>query len=187
MDDGRFGDTAHGPAAGVVVTFVGARSVSMKKMLLVYGVALSGVILVFKEVERRAAGQPSRTGGEDYLEECQREGCNSEEISELCSSYTEECIGEGCSKEEVIELAGVPGSVNAMFNDLARNGCELREQDRLAATCTGVGTETSCAGFLLLCKDSWACADGIVQSGWYVCGGCVGVGSCAAGSSAPRG
>jgi len=154
----------------------------MKKTLLIYAVVLSGLVLLFKQVERHNTGQPARGSGEDYLEECQHEGCNSEEISELCSSYTEECIGEGCSKEEIIELAGAPASVNAMFDDFARHGCKVREQDRLAAGCQGIGTETSCAGLVLLCKDSYACPGGNIQTSWYACGGCIGAGSCAASS-----
>jgi hypothetical protein len=66
-----------------------------------------------------------RATHEDYAEECQSEGCDGEEVSELYSSYQEECIGEGCGAEEIIELAGGAGSVNAMLNDFQSRGWQV--------------------------------------------------------------
>lgn len=42
----------------------------------------------------------------DYYEECDREGCSSEEVKELWSTFHHECFVEGCWMEEVAENAG---------------------------------------------------------------------------------
>jgi hypothetical protein len=69
------------------------------------------------------SGHTSRHASkEDYAEECQSEGCDGEEVSELYSSYQEECIGEGCDTEEVVELAGNRDAVNAMLRDFQSRG-----------------------------------------------------------------
>lgn len=113
----------------------------------------------------------------DYQEECLSEGCSDEEVKELWRSYKEECINEGCSKEEVIELGGTPSGALQMLQHFRRLGLQVRERDFLNLQCTPIGSETKCAAILLLCKDIWQCPDGIHQSSWYVCGGCI-FGSC---------
>ncbi len=60
--------------------------------------------------------------GEHYSEECQSEGCNTEETEELRESYESECFEENCSFEEVRELAGRTNSVNAMLTDFQNRG-----------------------------------------------------------------
>jgi len=42
----------------------------------------------------------------DFREECQKEGCDKEEIKELWDSYRSECYDENCWTEEVFELSG---------------------------------------------------------------------------------
>ena len=42
----------------------------------------------------------------NYREECENEGCNTEEISELYNSYKSECIDSSCSKQDVQNIAG---------------------------------------------------------------------------------
>jgi hypothetical protein len=65
-------------------------------------------------------------GKEDYAEECQGEGCDSEEVSELYETYSEECSGETCSREEVAEIAGNDGAINAMLNDFQSRGLAVK-------------------------------------------------------------
>ena len=69
----------------------------------------------------------------DYNEECDREGCATEEVRELWYTFSEECFGEGCWMEEVGENAGSgvaqdqngswyytnPGAVGRMLNYFA--------------------------------------------------------------------
>lgn len=64
----------------------------------------------------------SDRGEYGYHEECQQEGCDSEEREELHESYDEECLGETCRKEEVRELAGRTNSINAMLDRFAASG-----------------------------------------------------------------
>jgi hypothetical protein len=148
----------------------------MKRSLLLSAIVLCVAAPSFKVIDDKTAHRRSASR-EDYLEECQHEGCNSEELSEMCSSYTEECIGEGCSKEEVIELAGSPSSVAPMFLDLKRHGCNVRDSDFVAGNCTGIKTDTTCVLVTLWCKDFYSCPDGNLETSWYICGGCIGTSS----------
>jgi hypothetical protein len=139
--------------------------------------ALAAAVMLFKHIEATSSEGRAGAAREDYKEECQGEGCSSEELSEICASYTEECIGEGCSKEEVIELAGNPGSVFPMLQDLKAHGCKVRESDFGAGNCQGIKTDTQCAAVTLWCKDYYACPGGNFDTSWYICGGCIGFGS----------
>lgn len=71
--------------------------------------------------------QPLATSGsnEDYHEECQQEGCDTEEREELHEWYESECFEETCSFEEVRETAGRTGSINAMLNDFQGRGWRI--------------------------------------------------------------
>jgi hypothetical protein len=135
------------------------------------------IALVIFALSSQATMVVERVGADDYQEECLREGCSTEEVRELYASYKEECISEGCSKEEVIELGGTPSGALAMLDHFRRLGYEVRERDFLNLQCSPIGTETKCAALVLICKDSWQCADGVHQSSWYACGACF-LGSC---------
>ncbi len=63
-----------------------------------------------------------RERGEDYREECQNEGCDTEEREELHESYESECFEESCDVEEVRETAGAINSINAMWDDFNSRG-----------------------------------------------------------------
>lgn len=117
-----------------------------------------------------------------FGEECLSEGCDDEEVSELYASYAEECLSEGCSPEEVIELAGGTQHVQAMRDAFVRRGFRVNEEDFRKALCAPIGSETQCAAFLLLCKDTYRCPSGLEESAWYVCGGCIGFGGGDSGS-----
>jgi len=147
----------------------------MIKSLMTCALVLVIAALLFESFEGRPLGRHPKSR-ENYAEECQHEGCDSEEISEMCASYTEECIGEGCSKEEIIELAGNPLAVQPMFQDLARHGCKIRQQDEVAAGCQGVGSTAKCWGVVQFCQDSYLCPGGGFTSSWYPCGACLGFG-----------
>ena len=60
----------------------------------------------------------------NYNEECNNEGCFSEEVRELYSSYHQECIVEGCAFEEQRELAGSrhPVVISQMYQHFRRLG-----------------------------------------------------------------
>ncbi|MDQ3802389.1 MAG: hypothetical protein M3416_00815 [Acidobacteriota bacterium] len=61
--------------------------------------------------------------GEHYWEECQGEGCDTEEREELHESYMSECFDESyCGLEEVRELAGRRDSINPMMDDFQGRG-----------------------------------------------------------------
>jgi len=125
------------------------------------------------------------TASADYLEECQREGCSTEEVEELYESYDEECLQEGCSFEEVIELAGHPSSVSAMLRDFQNRGWTVDPKDLLAAECNPVGSETKCVAVVMFCRDIYQCPSDSpdplgppTKSSWYACGACFGFDGC---------
>ncbi|AGC48971.1 hypothetical protein MYSTI_07699 [Myxococcus stipitatus DSM 14675] len=155
----------------------------MRKLL-----AYAGTALVIAAVLSWPMADPSPEGERrqgDYHEECQSEGCDTEELRELHASYASECLDEGCSPEEVIELAGHPDAVDAMRAAFQQHGWRIDPKHFPA--CRLELTETSCALLALLCKDHYLCLDGAQESAWYGCGFCVGIGSCAAGGGGTKG
>jgi len=135
------------------------------------------IALVIFALSSQATLVAEKIRADNYQEECLSEGCSTEEVRELYAWYREECISEGCSKEEVIELGGTPSGALAMLQHFRRLGYEVREKDFLNLQCSPIGTETTCAALVFLCKDSWQCPDGIHKSSWYACGVCF-FGSC---------
>lgn len=63
--------------------------------------------------------------GEHYWEECQNEGCDTEEREEMHESYESECFEESCKYEEVREVAGRRDSINPMMNDFQGRGWKV--------------------------------------------------------------
>lgn len=80
----------------------------MKRVLIkiIFGIA------IFSAVSVGAYAAPVEPGVDDghtqfdYHEECNREGCDREEVEELWESFKHECFSEGCWYEEVLELSG---------------------------------------------------------------------------------
>lgn len=145
----------------------------VQHQMITQGVRIAMVLAVALTLASAAAA--------DYREECQSEGCSTEEVEELYESYEEECLHEGCSFEEVIELAGHPSSVSAMLNDFKERGWKVAEEHFLAANCTPVGSNTQCIAFVLFCQDIYQCpsdnpAGPPTTSAWYACGACLGFG-----------
>jgi hypothetical protein len=72
-------------------------------------------LLIFGVVSTGAQAAPAPAPAAAYHEECDNEGCNTEEVRELWNSFQHECFAEGCWYEEVRELAGGTAHVDAMF------------------------------------------------------------------------
>lgn len=96
----------------------------MKKILLL--VTMATLIVLFV---RFGANQTElialHDSGEDYKEECQSEGCDTEEQSEMHGSYESECFEESCHYEEVRETAGSQASINPMMDAFAGHGWKV--------------------------------------------------------------
>ena len=116
---------------------------------------------------------PSQTARADYQEECINEGCNGEEVEEMCESYTEECRHEGCSKEEVFELGGSVEGTQQLANELQRRGCTIVPGDFQGTSPFCAGTTTFCRALVLFCNDHCTFPDGSTSSS-YACGVCIG-------------
>ncbi len=106
----------------------------------------------------------------NYQEECNAEGCNSEEIEELYESYAEECLHEGCRKEEIIELGGNPSGALDMLREFQNRGYQVDDTDFMNLACDYLGREEKSYGPVFVCRDSWQCQDGVHQSSWFACG-----------------
>lgn len=79
----------------------------------------------------------------NYYEECQSEGCDTEETEELHESYESECFEENCDIEEVREIAGRRGSINAMINDFQARGWAFNACDRVGPCTASPGNNTT--------------------------------------------
>lgn len=93
----------------------------MKKIISLIAIAMPIILFVSFGAQRSEMLLLS-DNGEDFREECQREGCDTEETEELHESYESECFEENCQFEEVREIAGRTGSINAMMNNFQNRG-----------------------------------------------------------------
>jgi hypothetical protein len=95
---------------------VGRRARAMAVPGVVTGLLFTGLLWSAQSARTtdpgNAASTPATQLGNlqpiDYKEECQSEGCNNEEMSELYNSLQNECGAEMCWSEEVLELSGGP-------------------------------------------------------------------------------
>lgn len=65
----------------------------------------------------------------NWHEECQVEGCSTEELTELYGSYSSECLDEGCSTEELNEDAGGQQYIDGMLQAFLQAGWVVSSGD----------------------------------------------------------
>jgi hypothetical protein len=128
----------------------------MKKVLFSLFIIAISVFLFVRFGAKQTQLLSLSSSGEHYREECQNEGCDTEEREELHEDYESECFEESCKYEEVRETAGAQASINPMMDDFGGRGWKVSGCHRWGGCFYSPGNNTTSGDvfFGTLCTQS---------------------------------